>query len=198
MKKNLLITTAIIITLFLLSCNKDSDTPTTIDIKGNWTFISMDANTTAIVESSQGAQTQKTITYSSYTTQNNTGTITTDASTMKANHLSYSVNTTAKSYVYQNNVLTDSLETPFGFAAPPSSSGVPYKYVSSDSIYFEGGTLFMNGVTQNITPGGAKLKLNGDTLYMTQYVHEAIDHSVSGVTVKSDNSSTSVIKLKRQ
>jgi len=199
MKKNLLITKAIVITLFLFSCNKDSDTPSsTDDIKGTWAFVSMDANTTSIAESSQGAQTQKIVTNSSYTTQNNAGTVTIDASTMKTNNLSYSVNTTAKSYIYQNNVLTDSLETPLNFTAPSSSGGVMYKYVSSDSIYFDGGTLFMNGVTQNTTPGGARIKLNGDTLYMTQYVHEVTDHSVSDVIVKSDNASTLVIKLKRQ
>ena len=199
MKKFLLVSSTILITVLFLSCQKNSGSPSSTNaIIGTWNFVSMNATTNAILESTQGAQTQKTITTSSYTTQNNTGTVIIDASTMKTNNLSYSVNTTAKSYVYQNDVLTDSLESPFSFTAPVSSSGVTYKYVSSDSIYFNNGTLFMNGVTQGTTPGGARIKSEGDMLYITQYVHETADHSVTGVTVTSDNSGTLVIALKRQ
>ena len=114
MKKFLLVSNTILITVLFLSCKKNSNSPSpTNAIIGTWNFISMNATTSVILQSTQGAQTQKTVTTSSYTTQNNTGTIVIDASTMKTNNLSYSVNTTAKSYVYQNNVLRDSLESPF-------------------------------------------------------------------------------------
>ena len=199
MKRIFLLSTTILITVLFLSCKKNSDSPSSTNaIVGSWNFVSMNATTTSISESSQSSGTQKTVTNSNYTTQNNTGTVTIDASTIKTSNLSYSVNTTAKSYFYQDNVLTDSLESPFTFTVPASSSGVTYKYVSSDSIYFDQGTLLMNGVTQSTTPGGAKIKLEGDMLYITQYVHEVVDHSVTDVTIMSDNSGTILITLKRQ
>jgi hypothetical protein len=135
-------------------------------------------------------KTDKTITQSNYTTGNNTGTVTLDASTMTTSNLSYSVSTVAKAYTYQNNVLTDSLEAPFNFTAPPSSSNISYRFVGGDSIYFDHGSVFMNGVTQASTLGGAKIKMEGAILYLTQLVHQIVSQNVSGVTIKTDESAT--------
>jgi hypothetical protein len=187
-----------IATTFLFSCQKESDTPSVTAINGTWSFISMDATTNAIAETTQGSETDKTITQSNYTTENNSGTVTIEASTMTTNNLSYSVNAIAKAYTYQNNVLIDSLEAPFNFTAPPSSSSISYRFVGSDSIYFDQGSVFMNGATQASTPGGAKIKVEGDILYLTQSAHQIITKNVSGVAIKTDENVTIVIKLKKQ
>lgn len=199
MKKNLFASIAIFTTVFFVSCQKEADTPSsTSDITGTWTFISMEAATSAVVEASQGSETDKTVTTSNYTTQNNTGTIVIDASTMKMNDVAYSVNTTAKAYIYQNNELTDSLEMPLNFTAPASSGSMSYRYITGDSIYFDQGTLLMNGATQNTVPGGARIKLEGDILYLTESVHDVSEQQAAGVTIKKDESGTVVIKMKRQ
>jgi hypothetical protein len=158
----------------------------------------MSATTNTTAEATQSGESDKSVTTSSYTTENNTGTMTIDASTMTSNNISYTVNTTAKAYMYQNNVLIDSLEVPFNFTAPPSSGSVNYRFVTSDSIYSDQGSLFMNGVTQNTIPSGARIKLENDILYLTQTVHQVMEQNNSGIAVKTDESGVVVIKLKRQ
>jgi len=158
----------------------------------------MDATTNASASTTQSGETDKTVTQTNYTTENNTGTVTIDASTMTTSNLAYSVNTTANSYFYTNDVLTDSLGVPFNFDAPASSGNMSYHFVGSDSIYFDQGTVFMNGVTQNTAPSGCRVKLQGDMLYLTQTIHQVVQQEVSGVTITSDESGTITINLKRQ
>jgi len=199
MKKIFFALLVIFTTLFFVSCQKSTDSPSSpADIKGTWTFVSMSATTNTTAEATQSGESDKSVTTSSYTTENNTGTMTIDASTMTSNNISYTVNTTAKAYMYQNNVLIDSLEVPFNFTAPPSSGSVNYRFVTSDSIYSDQGSLFMNGVTQNTIPSGARIKLENDILYLTQTVHQVIEQNNSGIAVKTDESGVVVIKLKRQ
>jgi len=199
MKKNFFALPVIFSMLFFVSCQKSADSPSSpADIKGTWTLVSISATTNATSEVTQSGETNKSVTTSSYTTENNTGTITIDASTMTSNNISYTVNTTAKAYMYQNNILIDSLEVPFDFTAPPSSGSINYRFVTSDSIYSDQGSLFMNGVTQTTIPSGARIKLENDILYLTQTVHQVIEQNNSGITVKTDENGIAVIKLKRQ
>jgi hypothetical protein len=48
------------------------------------------------------------------------------------------------------------------------------------------------------TPGGAKIKMEGDILYLTQLVHQIVSQNVSGVTIKTDENATILVKLKKQ
>ena len=197
MKKIIILLVGIVST-FIISCKKDSDSPSATAINGTWTFISMTANTSSTVEATEGSETDKTITKSNYTTEDNSGTITFDASTMTTDKVSYSVNTIAKGYTYLNNVFVDSMEAPFNFVMPPSSSTITYKMVGTDSIYFDQGSVFMSGATQSTAPGGGKIKMEGDILYLTQSGRQTIVQNVPGMTIKTDEGGTVVIKLKKQ
>ena len=102
MKKIFFALLVIFTTLFFVSCQKSTDSPSSpADIKGTWTFVSMSATTNTTAEATQSGESNKSVTTSSYTTENNTGTMTIDASTMTSNNISYTVNTTAKAYMYK-------------------------------------------------------------------------------------------------
>jgi hypothetical protein len=198
MKKIFFASLGIFTAIFFFSCQKSADSPSSANITGTWTFVSMDATTSSSASTTQGGETDETVTQTNYTTENNTGTVTIDGSTMTTNNVAYSVNTTARSYYYINNVLSDSIDVPFNFDAPASSGSMAYHFVGSDSIYFDQGTVFMNGVTQNTLPSGCTVKLQGDMLYLTQTVHQVVQQEVSGVTVSVDESGTITINLKKQ
>jgi hypothetical protein len=167
---------------------------------GNYKFISMEVSTKAIEEISVGVS-QKTITTSHYTTANNSGTMNFDGSKATANNLSYSVDTVAKAEIYINGALQDSLEMPFQFTLPPSSSTAPYKMVGSDSIYFSQGSFFVDGsssTSTQTTPSGAKLTFVGDKVLMTTKINDVTTTTIQGVSVKETRIATTVVTLQKQ
>src|SRR5690349_15926965 len=88
-------------TLFI-SCQKENSNPSTKDITGTYTFVSMDVTTESSQEYTDASGNQKTVTTSAYTTEDNTGTVTIDATTMTTTNIAYSVNTTIKTDFYMN------------------------------------------------------------------------------------------------
>ena len=198
MKKNLIAISAFVISIVFTSCQKDSGSPATADITGTWSFVSMDAATSSVAESNDAGVTEKTITTSNYTTQNNSGTITINGSSMTSSNLSYSVNTTAHASYYSGGTLLGTFDVPLTFDVPASSGVTSYKVVSSDSLYFESGTVFSDGVSQNSIPAGAKISLQGNILYMTQHVANTQTLSYGGATVTSTTDVTATIKLQKQ
>ncbi|HXL56095.1 MAG TPA: hypothetical protein VN958_07555, partial [Chitinophagaceae bacterium] len=80
------------VSLFFFSCQKDvSGVPDSdINILGNWKFVSMDVSTNSTIEYTDALGSLKTITTSNYTTENNTGNVKIDASTMSLTNVSYS------------------------------------------------------------------------------------------------------------
>jgi hypothetical protein len=56
MKKIIILLSGIFATTFFFSCRKESDKPSTTDITGTWTFVSIDATTNAIAEATQGSE----------------------------------------------------------------------------------------------------------------------------------------------
>lgn len=169
---------------------------------GTWTFVEMHAITYSSVEMNDGFNNLKTATISDYTTQNNTGTIKFDGSTMTSTGLSYSLNTTAKTYMYTDNVLEDSMEIPFAYSLPAgtASSGT-YKKIGSDSLYVQSGVftgIDPNGGTTQGLPSGYKLKWDGDKMYMSLNYESSKFQIVQGISQKIVMRATTVTTLKKQ
>jgi hypothetical protein len=174
MKKLILYCSVFSALMGFISCQKEvsGDVPSTASssgtLIGNWKFVNLSAATESLVEVRDGIDVAKTITYSNYTTINNTGTIRFDATTMYANNLGYAVDALAKSYSYFNGVLEDSIEAPFSGSIAPATTQSNYKRIGTDSLYFEGGSIFNTSLgTITTQPNGAKLKWEGNKLYMT-------------------------------
>ena len=180
------------------SCQKENSNPTPVNIDGTWTFVSMEADTKATNEFNDGTGNQKTVTTSNYITEKNTGIITIDASSMSTSNFSYSVNTTSRSDYYLNGALQNTFNMPFNFDCPVSNSISSYKTIGADSIYFESGSIFMNGASQQTVPCGAKLSREGNLLYMNITSSQISTQVVSGATVKIEANVTAKVKLQRQ
>jgi hypothetical protein len=136
---------------------------------GNWKFITMHAITSETIEFSMGSDAIKLVTTSDYTTDNNSGNVKFDGTTMFTNDVAFSVNSTAKTAMYTNGVLLTSQNAPFAATMPATTSTTNYKKIATDSLYFAAGV--MSGLDPNgsvtTKPGGYKLKWDGDKMYMT-------------------------------
>ena len=136
---------------------------------GNWKFISMHAITSETIEFTMGSDAIKLVTTSDYTTDNNSGNVKFDGTTMFSNDLAFSVNSTVKTAMYTNGILLSSQNAPFSATMPATTTTTNYKKIGSDSLYFAAGV--MSGLDPNgsvvTEPGGYKLKWDGDKMYMT-------------------------------
>ncbi|MCW3117708.1 MAG: hypothetical protein JWM28_1790 [Chitinophagaceae bacterium] len=187
MKKNLYPAFLFCSLLYLVSCKKESSiNPVNSNIQGSYTFISLTAITTSTQIVTDGTTTDKTITRSNYTTKDNTGTLTIDASKMTSTGLSYRIDTMATADYYEDNVFIETYEVPFQFTVPTSSSTSEYKWVTSDSVYFASGTVFTDGVTSPSGPSGARIKLEGDKLYVTGSNEQSSQDNSSGYLINSN------------
>jgi hypothetical protein len=189
----------ILLTALFVSCKKDGDKPAaTAELTGSWNFISLDVQGTSTEEFNDGSADQKTVTTSIYTTENNTGNLFIDASSMSSNNISYSINTTSSSDYYVNGMFIKSFEVPFSFSAPPSNGSCTYKIINADSIYFENGNVFLSGVSQATIPCGAKLKREGNTLFMTVNLSQSDIQVISGINIQNTVTAVTRIKLQKQ
>lgn len=199
--------------LVLVSCSKEKsvDTPENTPgtgtgsavgktEKGSWNFISMRGITSETIEFDQFGDATKIVTTSDYTTINNAGTIKFDGSTMTGIGLTYSVDAMAKTYIYTNGTVEDSLELPFAATIPPINSTASYKKIGSDSIFVQSGA-FKNvgtGGTTQASSGGYKLAWDGDKMTMTGSVSiSKIDFS-TGISQKITQRATQIITLQKQ
>ncbi len=199
--------------LVLVSCSKEKSIDTSEHApgtgtgsavgkseKGVWKFLSMRGITSATVEFTQFGDAQKYVTLSDYTSTNNAGTVTFDGSTMTGTGLTYTIDGIAKTYIYTNGVVEDSLELPFGGTMPPTNSTASYKKIGSDSIYVQSGgfTSVGTGGTTQASSGGYKLAWDGDKMTMTSaVVISKIDVS-TGVSQKITQRATQIITLQKQ
>ena len=201
--KNFIIKT--IVSLFStasVSCQKEqsgsSGSSSGGDIKGSYTFVSLQAKTRSTNESVSGSDISKTITTSEYTSQNNTGTITIDAGSFRSENIGYSVNTLTRSTYYENGVLIDTFSIPVQFTLPGSSGAVTYKQITADSIYLQSGFISMGGTTQIPQPSGAKIKIENGKLILTSNVSQTTTQTAQGERVTVISEGTSVITLQKK
>ena len=149
--------------LFFTSCKKDSN-ETFKPISGNYKFIELVASTVSAMSYTEAGILYKSVTYSEYTTKNNTGSLEIDGSNMKSTGLSYSVDTTTKTDYYENNELIDSFEMPFKTNVPASDAVTGYKIITNDSIHVSNGLMFSGSSATSIEPTGLKYRIENDKL----------------------------------
>ena len=187
--------TSVLIMILAISCKKEVSNQTA-NIQGNYKFISLVGHTISTNRTSLGTDVEESTTYTDYLSQNNSGTVKIDASTITSQNISYSVDTTMTSYIISNGT-RDTIQMPFQVDVPPSSGSTSYKSISADSIYCTSGTVFMNGTSQASMPTGVKLKTDGDKLYMTFQGSQTTTQSVQGQSVYMFTQVKSTITLQK-
>jgi hypothetical protein len=168
------------------------------DIKGNYDFVSLHAKTKSTNQSVSGSDVLKTVTVSDYTTANNTGTITIDASNITSTNIGYSANAVGNASYFENGALIDTFSIPLQFTIPPSSGVTAYKQISSDSLYFQSGFIVVSGTSQTSQPGGAKMKFENGILTLTSNISQTSTQVVQGESITIISEGTSVSSFRKK
>lgn len=185
--------------IFLVSCKKDSsDTSSNNNLIGTYKFVSVTASTISTQTVSDGVTVDKTVTFSDYTTKNNTGTLVIDDKNITSTDLSYTVDTTARVYSYENDNLIDSFESDFQIDVPASSATSGYKVVSNDSIYVTSGSMFFNGSNSSTDPAGIRYKIEGDKLHIYGGKTQTTQQNQSGYIVTQKAEATIIATYQKQ
>lgn len=197
MSKKILALSAVVMSVLFVSCKKENSNPSNAEINGTWNFASMETDGSVSQEYTDEFGTTKTINTYDFVSEDNKGTITFDGSKIVSSNLSYSVDYVLTAKTYQDGVLVGTSTLPINQSYPASSSTASYKMVGTDSIYFEGGSMFMGGVTTELIPSGAKLDLQGNTLFMTQYVNQTKTQDIFGIPITTAMNLKVVVKLQK-
>lgn len=167
---------------------------------GVWNFVSVSGTVSQTAELSQAGSSIKGITATSFTSQNNAGTVTFDSVTMTASGVTFSVNTSAKTYVYMNGALYDSVQTPFNQTVPAQNASSGYKKIGSDSLYFQDGG-FLDVLTGGLlpsTPSGCKITFAGNIMKMTIVYDTVTTQDYQGIPAKITIHSVLVATLQKR
>jgi len=202
-----------LVTLLFVSCQKEMSLDTlnsppaggpgggggSTSLIGNWKFLELIANTESSVEATDGTDTEKAITVSSYKTINNKGTMNFDATKVVSTGVGYDINDTAFTHLYVNGVLLDSIDFPFTFAVPPSSGQSNYKVIGTDSIYFENSFVSVPSTDPQASQGGGgRFKIEGNILTLTIISSSTQTETDQGVTTVTKAKVSGVIRMQRQ
>ena len=199
-KPVILMLSSLLMALAIISCKKDSANSSqggSNAVTGTWKLVSIQANAESDVQYTDNGVVYKTVTLSNYTSTNNTGTIVFTADSMKSTNVSYTVNTTAVGYEYEDGVLLDSISSPFNVDVPSSSSAGTYKLVGTDSITYSGAT-FTNGGYPQASTNGSKIKINGNLMTLTTYAFKDSVIDDSGISEDHKDKATIVSTLQKQ
>ena len=176
------LTTLFVFIGLLAACKKSNQNGGSGSIQGTWKFLYLAATTRDNATSAGG---YSSTTFTSYKTIDNGGTVTFTTDSMEVTGLTYTVNTTATSYIYIGNVLQDSLPLPFNLTLPATNESIAIKAVGNDSLYAPNGGIVpanYSGVTVSASqPSGVHYVISHDTLEMT----EIGTGSASGATVSA-------------
>ncbi|WP_207512585.1 hypothetical protein [Longitalea luteola] len=168
---------------------------------GTWKFISVRGTGSQTATFSQSGASAKAVTSTDFTSGNNSGTITFDSFKMTATNIALSVNTTAKTLVYMNGVLFDSVQTPISQTVPPQSATSSYKKVGADSLHFQDGA-FLDALTGGLlpnTPTGCKVAFEGtDIMKLTIVFDTVTTQDYQGIPAKLTIHTVLVATLKKQ
>jgi len=169
--RNILLTVFLLPSLlYLASCKKDSsDTKVDLNIKGTYHFLSLTGSTRYTQTRVEPSTVIKTVQTAKFTSKNNDGTVTINDSTMISSSLTYLIDTIITYEVYENDVLKNTYTDRFMLPVPPSFTTSDYKWIASDSVYFPNLSFFWDGITTSDAPAAARIKLEGDKLYIFQY-----------------------------
>lgn len=199
MKKSLASITCILVCALLVSCQKDNaENPTAVALAGSYKFVSMEMNGVSTTTATDGTNVETSVMVTKYITRNNAGTVTFTTSTLSSINLSYDVDTTLGVSYYMNGTLEDSLDVPFQVQVPASSSTSSYKVITSDSLYFSSGTMFMTGSTAQATQaGGARIKKQGDLLLLMVPTNQSATQDNQGIPVTTTFKGVGIITLQK-
>jgi hypothetical protein len=183
----------------IASCKKDNGSSNGAGLTGNWKFVSMQGTTTTTEQYSDGFDSYKTISAIEYTTTDNVGTATFDATTVVGNGIGYKVATTMHSELYIDNALEDTFAIPISVQLGPVNSTTKYTVVGADSLYFEGQSVFNVDPTGGVSnKSGAKYSISGKTLTMTMNVaHDSVVYN-SGYPTSQHVVASLVSTMERQ
>ena len=197
MKKHIILSLVTFI-LILASCKKENNNNNAAAIQGTYKLKYLTSKTNSTATGTDG---EKIVTTSEYTTINNDGIIVFDNSNLTATNLTYSVQTVASSYLYQDNDLIDSLTYPFTFTLPESNSQAAYKLIGADSIYFPQGSITSGvgstGSTQ-LSASGGRYSFTGNLLTITQTASKDSAFENSGVIFHLNESAISSVVMEKQ
>jgi len=179
------------------SCKKDgTNNNNASGINGTYTFNGMHSTTSSTLTSDDG---EKVVTLADWLSANNQGTIVFNNGNATNTNFSYSVNSVSKAYYYEDNILVDSMSSPFVVAIPTSNSVSTYKLIGADSIYFpKGGLVAIGTTTSSSNAGGGHYKMSGNQLTLTINATKDSTFSDTGVKYIVQQSVVSSIVLMKQ
>ena len=199
MKKSLSVLTCTLVCALLISCQKDNaENPTALSLAGSYKFVSMEMNGVATTTANDGTDVVKAVTVTKYKTKNNTGTVNFTTSTLSSINLSYEIDTTIKVSQYTNGNLDMEMDMEFQFQIPPTSSTSTYKVITSDSLYFSSGSMFVDGTaTQATQASGARIKKEGDLLQLIVPTNQTTTQNTQGVVATTIYNGVGTITLQK-
>jgi hypothetical protein len=168
---------------------------------GTWKFMSVKVTGSQTAEFTQSGAAVKAVMNTDFTTQNNSGTITFDSSKMTATNVTFTVNTSAKTLVYLNGVLYDSVPTPINETVPPQSATSSYQKIGADSLHFQDGG-FLNVITGGLLPNaptGCKVTFIGSNLMRLTITYDTVTtQDYQGIPAKLTIRTVMVVNLQKQ
>jgi len=197
-----------IISTLLFSCQKEVDFQdgsgggATTEIIGNYSFVSMTANTKATIVTGTGPLQEKAISTSAYTTTNNVGTVNITATNFITTGIGYSIAGIAATEYYVAGILVTSMDLPFDFDLPPTDGNSTYRRINNDSIYFDNGFISYDpngtGTPTATLPIGARISWRGDTLLMKTVFSQTSTQDIGGgIMAQVTSAGDQLIKMKK-
>lgn len=194
MKRNSYLCLLVIITV-IASCKKDDAKTSSSSIEGTYSFKSLTAKTNSTITGDDG---EKVVTVTNYSTTNNMGTVVFDNSKVTNTGLSYSVNSIATGYFYEDNVLIDSTSYPFTVSIPATNSVSSYQLIGADSIYFPNGSISSGLAGGESIPSGGRYTIAGNLLTISMRVAKDSSFTDSGIEFQMVESAITSIELEKQ
>lgn len=194
MKRNSYLCLLVIITV-IASCKKDDAKTSSSSIEGTYSFKGLTAKTNSTITGDDG---EKVVTVTNYSTTNNMGTVVFDNSKVTNTGLSYSVNSIATGYFYEDNVLIDSTSYPFTVSIPATNSVSSYQLIGADSIYFPNGSISSGLAGGESIPSGGRYTIAGNLLTISMRVAKDSAFTDSGIEFQMVESAITSIELEKQ
>jgi hypothetical protein len=194
MKRNSYLCLLVIITV-IASCKKDDAKTSSASIEGTYSFKGLTAKTNSTITGDDG---EKVVTVTNYSTTNNMGTVVFDNSKVTNTGLSYSVNSIATGYFYEDNVLIDSTSYPFTVSIPATNSVSSYQLIGADSIYFPNGSISSGLAGGESIPSGGRYTIAGNLLTISMRVAKDSAFTDSGIEFQMVESAITSIELEKQ
>jgi len=200
MPKKLLFFAAVILLLFVISCQKSNNKTNTNELEGNWAFVSSQIQ--QVTQNKQVGPGVDTLAVDSfnYVTTNNTGSVSFTADSVITKGLGYLVSTTHYQFGYNHGQLTHSVSGAYTMTIPPGNVSNSYLYIQKDSIYCPIMTFCAQTSVGTLpsAPGGSGYVLNGDMLVITTITGTNVGSTQSGVTYTTSDTARVVTTLHRQ